>query len=56
MVVVDTTQVSGSKRRYVLTDGLEVFEMRRMDALEFLMAQRNALSNGSGDLWWDGAD
>lgn len=48
--------VSEMNRRYILTDGLDVYEMRRMDLLSFELAQERAMTTVQ-NLWWeDGGD
>ena len=44
------------KRRYVLIDGLDVYEMRLMDKIAFERAQERALSTVLGGAWWEGVD
>lgn len=55
-IVMECPVQAQSRKRYVLTNGLDVYELRRMDELELMVAQQNALLHGRVELWWDGAD
>lgn len=46
----------GMKMTFVLTDGDEVYDIRKMDSIDFEKAQQVALEATDGNAWWESAE